>query len=103
MATKIKTPTKSLITEKVLVDLGFKKVRVPSSVTYPDPPYYYYVFEPVRNSWTCLISNDSEEARNKNWKVSFLQENKLELTDKKKLKTLISAIKDMTIVKKRTQ
>ena len=103
MATKyklVKTP-KSVITEEYLVELGFKKNRVTAKMSYPEDPFHYYTFNPVKNSSICLISNDNDDALVKNWNVSFFEDDKLIITDKKVLKKLIEALKGMTLIKKR--
>lgn len=85
MATKPKTE----ITESDLRKLGFKKIKVPASASYPDPPYHYYTYEPFKNSVICLITNDSDMAHKKGWVVSFFEEPRFNVKDVSTLKELI--------------
>jgi hypothetical protein len=100
MATKPKTE----ITESDLKKLKFKKIKVPASASYPDPPYHYYVYEPFRNSVICLITNDSDVAHQKGWVVSFFEEPQFNVKDVSTLKELIQNLEAIkALVKKKTK
>jgi hypothetical protein len=96
MATKPKTE----ITESDLKKLGFKKIKVPTTASYPDPPYHYYTYEPFKNSVICLITNDSEQAHKKGWVVSFFEEPRFTIKDVPNLKRLIDNLEDIKSIVK---
>jgi len=87
MATK-----KTEITESDLKKLGFKKVKVPSTSSYPDPPYYYYTYDLYKHSVISLITNDSEHAFRNGWEVVFFQEERFKTKDLPTLNKLMDCL-----------
>lgn len=83
--------------EKDLVKLGFKKNDV-SAEESGDRKFHYYSFDFFQNRpGISLLSCSNDELKNGEWFVTFLEENRIQFFDKKKLKKFIKVIKENII------
>lgn len=94
---------KSTITEKDLVKLGFKKVKV-SAKESGDVPYHYY----TKDFWKgpnnfCLLSTDNDMVDKQGWVVEFFEEPRLKFTDTKLLTEFVNIIEKIKSHKPKTK
>ena len=74
------------MTEKELIEFGFKKEIIPDSESQNGYDYYYYTLEVIQD--IVLVSSESDEIEDDEWGVFFSDSN-CEIWDPKLLKELI--------------
>ena len=74
------------MTEKELIEFGFKKEIIPDSESQNGYDYYYYTLEVIQD--IVLVSSESDEVEDDEWGVFFSDSN-CEIWDPKLLKELI--------------
>ena len=74
------------MTEKELIEFGFKKEIIPDSESQNGYDYYYYTLEVIQD--IVLVSSESDEVEDNEWGVFFSDSN-CEIWDPKLLKELI--------------
>ena len=74
------------MTEKELIEFGFKKEIIPDSESQNGYDYYYYTLEIIQD--IVLVSSESDEIEDDEWGVFFSDSN-CEIWDPKLLKELI--------------
>ena len=79
------------MTEKQLINAGFKKEEVSAEEAGTDKGFYYYTLEIGDID---LISNPNDQLVNGQWACYFLNSDEIEITSNINLRTLISILKD---------
>lgn len=74
------------MTEKELIEFGFKKEIIPDSESQNGYDYYYYTLEVIQD--IVLVSSESDEIEDNEWGV-FFSDSDCEIWDPKLLKELI--------------
>jgi len=74
------------MTEKELIEFGFKKEIIPDSESQNGYDYHYYTLEVIQD--IVLVSSESDEVEDDEWGVFFSDSN-CEIWDPKLLKELI--------------
>ncbi len=74
------------MTEKELIEFGFKKEIIPDSESQNGYDYYYYTLEIIQD--IVLVSSESDEIEDDEWGV-FFSDSDCEIWDPKLLKELI--------------
>ena len=74
------------MTEKELIEFGFKKEIITDSESQNGYDYYYYTLEVIQD--LVLVSSESDEIEDDEWGVFFSDSN-CEIWDSKLLKELI--------------
>ena len=74
------------MTEKELIEFGFKKEIIPDSESQNGYDYYYYTLEIIQD--LVLVSSESDEIEDDEWGV-FFSDSDCEIWDPKLLKELI--------------
>tara|TARA_S200002703_G_scaffold49279_3_gene42709 strand:- start:93958 stop:94206 length:249 start_codon:yes stop_codon:yes gene_type:complete len=74
------------MTEKELIEFGFKKDIIPDSESQNGYDYYYYTLEIIQD--IVLVSSESDEIEDDEWGV-FFSDSDCEIWDPKLLKELI--------------
>ena len=74
------------MTEKELIEFGFKKEIIPDSESQNGYDYYYYTLEVIQD--IVLVSSESDEIEDDEWGVFFSDSN-CEIWDPKLSKELI--------------
>lgn len=74
------------MTEKELIEFGFKKEIIPDSESQNGYDYYYYTLEVIQD--IVLVSSESDEIEDDEWGV-FFSDSDCEIWDPKLLKELI--------------
>ena len=74
------------MTEKELIEFGFKKEIIPDSESQNGYDYHYYTLEVIQD--IVLVSSESDEIEDDEWGVFFSDSN-CEIWDPKLLKELI--------------
>ena len=74
------------MTEKELIEFGFKKEIIPDSESQNGYDYYYYTLEIIQD--LVLVSSESDEIEDDEWGV-FFSDSDCEIWDSKLLKELI--------------
>ena len=74
------------MTEKELIEFGFKKEIIPDSESQNGYDYHYYTLEIIQD--LVLVSSESDEIEDDEWGVFFSDSN-CEIWDPKLLKELI--------------
>lgn len=74
------------MTEKELIEFGFKKEIITDSESQNGYDYYYYTLEVIQD--IVLVSSESDEIEDDEWGVFFSDSN-CEIWDSKLLKELI--------------
>lgn len=84
------------MTEADLKELGFKKQKV-SAEQSGGEPYYYYMYEFKKGSWSLdLISTDSDRAKEEGkWKVEIYEGNFKPFKNKTQIKRYINLIRSL--------
>lgn len=59
------------LTEKVLIDLGFKRTDVSTEESGCDEPFYYFVYD--LSNYVCLITQSSDETENGIFSVELFE------------------------------
>lgn len=74
------------MTEKELIEFGFKKEIIPDSESQNGYDYYYYTLEIIQD--IVLVSSESDEIEDDEWGV-FFSDSDCEIWNSKLLKELI--------------
>ena len=74
------------MTEKELIEFGFKKEIITDSESQNGYDYYYYTLEVIQD--LVLVSSESDEVEDDEWGV-FFSDSDCEIWDSKLLKELI--------------
>ena len=74
------------MTEKELIEFGFKKEIIPDSESQNGYDYHYYTLEIIQD--LVLVSSESDEIEDDEWGV-FFSDSDCEIWDSKLLKELI--------------
>ena len=74
------------MTEKELIEFGFKKEIIPDSESQNGYDYHYYTLEVIQD--IVLVSSESDEIEDDEWGV-FFSDSDCEIWDPKLLKELI--------------
>ena len=74
------------MTEKELIEFGFKKEIIPDSESQNGYDYYYYTLEIIQD--LVLVSSESDEIEDDEWGI-FFSDSDCEIWDPKLLKELI--------------
>mgnify|MGYP007073214210 FL=1 len=74
------------MTEKELIEFGFKKEIIPDSESQNGYDYHYYTLEIIQD--LVLVSSESDEIEDDEWGV-FFSDSDCEIWDPKLLKELI--------------
>ena len=81
-----------MIKEKDLIELGFKrKDNTPESSGAPNN-WHYYTLD-IKD--LCLITSDSDEIKDNNWKVYIFNYDGFEFTGLEKLKSFIDILNEI--------
>ena len=83
--------------EQDLVDLGFERTDVSETESGGDP-FHYYTLDFSKGF--SLISNGSDEVKDKEWHVEVFEASEINFIDKKDIKQLIDIIKRNTHARK---
>lgn len=78
--------------ERDLIELGFKKRKV-SAKESGSHSFYYYVWQPYRDSSLSLITDCNDEIKNDNWEVYSFNDERIKFRAKINLKSFINVIK----------
>jgi len=81
------------MTEKELIEFGFKKEIITDSESQNGYDYYYYTLEVIQD--IVLVSSESDEIEDDEWGVFFSDSN-CEIWDSKLLKELIDVFNKIT-------
>ena len=84
---------KSKLTEQELIDLGFSCYQETPESSGSKRNWHYYSYD-VKD--IALISNDSDDAKKKGWKVYLFDHPSFVLTDKGSLAKLIELVRNNT-------
>ena len=84
------------MTEKNLINLGFKKVEETAENSDYKKDWYYYTYDLTKTRYPLvLISYDNEVAKNNGWYVYIADYEDIIIKDLGKLKSLIELFKSL--------